>query len=375
MPEDYEPDEIGDALQDLIDQITEAAEEADPNRPEQTFEIKANGMLFKVTAPNGALPAGSELTAEALGSDELIAAVEGALPDNVKLFKTFRLHFSVSGEIDPETKSADEIPAAVKVEPTRALKIVAEGDMIAEAEYITVLSHDADLNANLIASASVGDGKAAVEFSIDGETFTIAQTKEPVETPEEPAEPEEPEEPEELKYPAQTFEEECDETLLTVSAPEGALPEGSVMKVEPLTGDELAKAVETALPGNVKQFRSFRLHFFAEDKEVEPARPLVVTAKSPLIEEAEYLAVLGHDAELNADIILTAALYKSKASIDFLTDTGIFTIVQTAEFAEIPVEPETPAQVFEEECNEVLLTVSVPERSPIEAMLSGKKPP
>ena len=351
VPEDYESNGVADAMQELIDQITEAAE-TEEAVPVQTFEETSNGVKLTVAAPGGALPAGTTMQVEALGSEELIAAVESALPYNVKLFKSFRLRFT-----------SEEQP----VVPASALTVTAEGEFIGEAGFVAVLGHDADLNTGIITGAAVSEENALITFEVDADSFTIAQTNEPAGFEYVPEETQEPGEDEEVPtVTGLSFEAESNGMLLTVFVPEGVLPEDAILQVDALDSEELITAVENTLPGNVRLFRSYKLKFLSGKEEVDPGCLLTVTAKGEMISETRNVAVLRHDVALNTRVIFAAEIGEECDTATFEVRGGFFTIAQTntlTEVNEIQTEEAVsmPEQTFNEEADGMVVDVLAPE--------------
>lgn len=98
-----------------------------------------------------------------------------------------------------------------------------------------------------------------------------------------------------VAMPAQDFEQELKEEGITVfvKAKEGALPEGTTMKAEPVSDQETLDKITDAAQKEagddtrIKEVQAVDISFWNNDEEIEPKENVYVTIASSLIEDAE----------------------------------------------------------------------------------------
>lgn len=154
----------------------------------------------------------------------------------------------------PEPKAEEPAPAPAAEEPAPA---PAEESAPAPAE-----SEEA-------APASEENADAAAEESAPAdETAEV--------TEEQAAEDLEEEEDEELEYPAQYFSGSAGGVSVSVSAPEGALPEGTTMNVSAVSAASVQSAVEDAIGAEAAKIKAVDITFRHEGKDIEPKKAVKV---------------------------------------------------------------------------------------------------
>ena len=133
--------------------------------------------------------------------------------------------------------------------------------------------------------------------AIEGESEapeTEAPTDEETEAPTETA----------VLFPAQTFSASANGVAVSVSAPEGAFPDGTAMKVTAVPQSEVLEAVENAVEGEVKSVRAVDICFYDKGgKEIEPAQPISVTITSSQIGRAADPVIVHMDDDGEASVV------------------------------------------------------------------------
>ncbi|MGX8773923.1 MAG: hypothetical protein ACSW8G_02570 [Bacillota bacterium] len=120
--------------------------------------------------------------------------------------------------------------------------------------------------------------EAATETPDPVETDSPAETTDATETEETP-EPEELEE-EEISYPAVQFTKTAGGMTVSISAPEGALPEGATVVVKGVKTESIQGAVEKLIE-NAEVVKAVDITFYDKDgKEIEPAKKVSVAFAS-----------------------------------------------------------------------------------------------
>lgn len=102
--------------------------------------------------------------------------------------------------------------------------------------------------------------------------------------------------------PAQDFSGKINGVSVTVNAPEGAFPEGTVMTVGDANEAAIDAAAEAA--GTEKtNVKAVDITFTANGEEIQPAAAVKVTLKTDLIKDSESLSVIHVDDEAKAEVI------------------------------------------------------------------------
>ncbi len=101
-------------------------------------------------------------------------------------------------------------------------------------------------------------------------------------------------------YPAQSFEKEVGNIIVSVKADAGAFPDGTTMEVEAVEDDTLAEQVAPAVNGKVVNIQAVDITFYDSDgNEIEPLIPIRVTMQPKDIEatttEADNVEVVHVD--------------------------------------------------------------------------------
>ena len=104
---------------------------------------------------------------------------------------------------------------------------------------------------------------------------------------------------EKAEYPAQTFADNANGVNVKVTAPKGALPEGTTMKVEAVTDSAtINKIKDAATADEVVSVKAVDITFYDEKgKQIEPKEVVKVSLKSSIIADAE------DDATKSIDVV------------------------------------------------------------------------
>ena len=163
---------------------------------------------------------------------------------------------------------------------------------------------------------------------VEEPTEPTEPTEPVVEEPTEPTEPvvEEPTEPEEpvveVTYPAVDFEPvELDGLTVSVSAPEGALPEGTEMtatKIENM--DAVQAAVDQMENMDVTALMAVDISFWHEGEEIEPNDEVTVTMTAPELADVDGLEVI-HIPDASEPEAMPQILVDDPATVMFASDS------------------------------------------------------
>ena len=130
---------------------------------------------------------------------------------------------------------------------------------------------------------------------------------------ENPADEEKPEEDavkddSEVKYPKQSFSGSAGGVSVKVNAPEGALPEGTKMKVTAVSASEVMDAVESVVDGEVTRVKAVDITFVKDGTEIEPQKEVsVVLSARGIDSDADKQQVVHVDGGGNAEIVASAS--------------------------------------------------------------------
>ena len=185
-------------------------EEEEVKYPAQDFEKSSGGVTIRVHAPKGALPENTSLKVEGVSEDSVKAKVQAELGEDATVITAKDLTFNHDGD---------------RVEPKdgKNLSVTFVYDKFAGINSLGVLHINKNGTAEKISCSAGGN---QVQFEADEfSAYVIADTgaKE-----------------EEVLSPAQDFEGSDGGVTVKVHAPEGALPDGTEMKVSAVS----AKSVE-----------------------------------------------------------------------------------------------------------------------------------
>ena len=149
------------------------------------------------------------------------------------------------------------------------------------------------------------------EIEIETETETEVETETETEL--------ESESETEVLMPAQEFTQTAGSTVVTVSAPEGAFPEGTTMKAVPVSADTVVAAVEDQVAAEGKEIVdvvAVDITFYDKDgKEIQPAADVAVSfGNVPVSEAAEEAAVYHIDDAANAEVVAEVAPEDTEAT-------------------------------------------------------------
>ena len=98
---------------------------------------------------------------------------------------------------------------------------------------------------------------------------------------------------EEIKYPAMSFNRSAGGMNVSISAPEGALPEGASVKVVGVSASRIEDAVQDLYDENTKVVKAVDITFYDKDgKEIEPKKVLSVKFTSSAFDDLEEAKVV-----------------------------------------------------------------------------------
>lgn len=186
------------------------------------------------------------------------------------------------------TEPAEEVhpPAETEGETSDVEEIIMEGEEPSEEEEAPVVEEE----------PSAEETPAVEEPAGEGTEFTSGNGTNSIETI--PTEGEN----NNTAAPAQDFSGEINGVSVTVNAPEGAFPEGTVMTVGDANEAAIDAAAEAA--GTEKtNVKAVDIAFTANGEEIQPAAAVKVTLKTDLIKDSQTLSVIHVDDEAKAEVI------------------------------------------------------------------------
>jgi uncharacterized repeat protein (TIGR02543 family) len=128
-----------------------------------------------------------------------------------------------------------------------------------------------------------------------------------------------------------TFFDDSTDVAVSVEAPAGAFPEGTVMVVTPIESEDVLDAISSTVD-KVKRVQAVDISFYHNGQEIEPALPIKVSLVSDLIKEAKDTQVVHIDDEGNGTVVEQAeseddeVVFESK---DFSTYVVVETELET----------------------------------------------
>ncbi len=136
----------------------------------------------------------------------------------------------------------------------------------------------------------------------------------------------------EMAYPAQNFHGSANGLTVNVTAPEGALPEGTEMRVVGVASSNVLGAVENAINAEAENLKAVDITFTyknedGEIKEVEPEKPVNVKIRSSLIASAEEPKIV-HIADNGSATVVGSA---ETAANELTFQSGEFSIYVVVE--------------------------------------------
>lgn len=146
--------------------------------------------------------------------------------------------------------------------------------------------------------------------------------------------------------PAQEFSEQLLDAsgqvslIVNVDAPEGSLPEGSSMKISPVTTESVLDAAkekaaaETSIDSNRAEAVAVDITFYDEaGKPIEPAADVHVTMSIPRDIATESLAVVHMPEDKAAEVVATTATDPENATAEFDSAAfSVYAMVYTVDF-------------------------------------------
>jgi len=169
--------------------------------------------------------------------------------------------------------------------------------------------------------------------SSDAEESTEAVTEEPVVDPEEATEETE----EEDSYPAQSFSRTVNGMTVKISAPEGALPEDSSVKVKAIKASQIEDAVDNLIEGG-QVVKAVDITFYnKEGKEIEPKKNVSVTFTSSAFKGLNDPQVVHIKDNGAAERVSGSSVSGSKASFKS-DDFSVYVVVEDGDEARLKVK-------------------------------------
>ena len=113
-------------------------------------------------------------------------------------------------------------------------------------------------------------------------------------------------EEEAVAYPAQTFEDHTDYVKVSVSAPEGAFPEGTTMTIADVDDEQTISDIEDTVSADfveVKRVHAVDISFWNGDVEIEPLVPISVVITVAEIEQQQDAVVVHVDQEGTTEVV------------------------------------------------------------------------
>lgn len=123
------------------------------------------------------------------------------------------------------------------------------------------------------------------------EDFNEFNLEEEIQEVEDPLLAEEPEN-ESLVYPAMTFSGSTEDLDVFVEAPDGALPKGTSMQLEPVDGNSIFEQVQAQVSGKVTSILAVDITFDFDNSPIQPAVPVKVTLRQRTMELDEESEIM-----------------------------------------------------------------------------------
>ncbi len=146
-------------------------------------------------------------------------------------------------------------------------------------------------------------------------------------------------ETEETVSPAASFEEHAGNVTVTVTAPEGAFPEGTTMQVSTVKDETvLDAAINEVNQENTKAAAVDITFLDADGKEIEPAKEIQVTLQSDIIAEHDDVQIVHIDDENQASVVEQTAENANgektaEDEVAFTSDSfSVYVLVYTVDF-------------------------------------------
>jgi len=133
-----------------------------------------------------------------------------------------------------------------------------------------------------------------------------------------------------VKYPAASFSETVGDVKVNMSAPEGALPEGTTVEVKKVAASEIEKAVEK-LYEDAKVIKAVDITFKDKDgKEIEPNEKVSVTFESKAFAKLDDAAVVHINDDGKAEDVAKAKVDAKKKEASFKSDEfSVYAVIET----------------------------------------------
>lgn len=111
---------------------------------------------------------------------------------------------------------------------------------------------------------------------------------------------------EKISYPSVSFSDTLNDAIVRVSAPEGAFPEGTIMKVEEVEEDLSETLTDVVDNKPIESYKAIDISFYIGEEKIEPLVPIEVSITSSFIAEEPKDPLLVHiDDKGSTDLIET----------------------------------------------------------------------
>ena len=176
-----------------------------------------------------------------------------------------------------------------------------------------------------------GDAESSGEVDESSGEEQATPEAEPVEQPTEGEEAKEEEKEDEgLNKEKLTFRDSKNSVDVYVVAQPGTFPEGTTMTVTPVANADVQDAVDSAMGGEVKNFKAVDITFYADGKKVEPKKEVSVRLTTKAFKSDEDLAVV-HVEDPDKNKAQVMDLTKATDTVaQFRTDGfSVYVVVET----------------------------------------------
>ncbi len=236
-------------------------------------------------------------------------------------------------EETPQDEEAIELDGDAEVQDDSVKKVLTETETESTVEDTDVpVSDDTAVDTETdgteepsgeTSEGTVEDGREPLDDKVDL-TEVTTDTESQVVTKETETEAET------ISYPSHFFKEEAGGVKVAVSAPEGALPEGTTMEVTPILAEDVEEAVSEAVSDKVKSINAVDITFKnAEGQEIEPLIPVSVTLNVPGMNRKATKEIVHIDDEGTATTVDYLPVANTGASLFESDQFSVYVVVET----------------------------------------------
>ena len=244
-----------------------------------------------------------------------------------------------TGEAELTAEQAEQLTEEQAEEPTGEAELTAEQAEQPTEEQAEEPTGEAELTAEQAEEAAVAQPTEEQAEELTGEAEASAEQAEeaaeaqPTEEQTEEPTDEQPEQPaQQLSFPAQSFAGSARNMNVTVTAPEGAFPEGTVMTVSAVYDQDTISDIRDTVNDDftdIKSVRAVDIAFTYNGAEIEPLLPINVVMSVPEIAEAQSAVVVHVDDEGSAEVIDTVSTSEVAVEMPATSDPeGVQTAIE-----------------------------------------------